>query len=386
MKRRLGDFEGESRRSYQKAFSSFQYYLIGNYPMDDNLNKSMIQNWVVDNRIQGLTVNTTSFYLDKVTSLYGGITDKLQGGKQSFFKEIKADLRKNEYPDNYSKIIDNCVAQLYAFSQSESCESGLTIFLKEHKEDISAANESIKLNWASLALRCGILPEVVASLVTPIPSHLNILNLCSKRECDEKLKKNVFKTVADAAKGDTRQWFAMRLKPGIRFDNLLERFSKLHGLAKMPELFYPSEEIAVRTGKKITWKGRPIIKDIVFFRYKITEIYSLFHYLYDLAWCYRNPGPGANKYTVIPDRSMEEFKKAIGILGPGYEIAPTGELELNPGDEVVIISGDFADRHAKVLKEQSNTLDEYNKVYRLLLLDSNGRWEVGIDARLLKKM
>ena len=111
----------------------------------------------------------------------------------------------------------------------------------------------------------------------------------------------------------------------------------------------------------------------------------LFTNLYDLAWCYRNPGGNPGSYASIPDKAMEDFKKAIGFLNPDMEITPSGELSLKPGDEIIFINSHNMEEHARILKKP--TLDEFgHKIYRVTLLNSNGRWDIGVDARLIRKV
>ena len=220
---------------------------------------------------------------------------------------------------------------------------------------------------------CGISPDVVSSILGEIPDPLKILEICKPASVNENQIKETQKAVKCALVCDDKEWFAMRLRPGVKYESLIERFAQLSGVVNM---------------RKIVWTGKPIIRDVVFFRYRITEIYSLFTHIYDLAWCYRNPGIGSNKYAAIPAKAMEEFKEAIGFLRPGYEIKPAGEMELQPGDEVIIVTGDYAKNRAKILKSQLSTdeFDSPNKIFRVVLLDQNGKWEIGIDARSLKKV
>lgn len=388
-KHRIRDFKGESQRSYQKALTSFQYYVAGNYSLPHQiLNNEIVENWVIDNRIQGLTEKTTAFYLDKIASLYGAIAENCEGEKSSLFKDLKKKLRISDFSDNYHATVNECVEALNILVKKHGKDKLPPIFkLKKDSIPLSLAKESENMRkyWGCLALSCGLPGNLVASILQEIPSSLNILALCRQTFIEEKEREYAFSTVSDALLGEPLQWFAMRLRPTVTFSQLIDRFTKLSKIIKMPELFYPCEEIAIRIGRKIIWKGRPVIRDIVFFKYKITDIYSLFNHIHDMAWCYKNTIEGTAKYAAIPTEAMEDFRKAIGFLGPGYEITAAGEMELKPGDEVVILSGDYARQHAKILKSKSS-LDNENVVYRVGLMDQNGHWDIGIDARLLRKI
>lgn len=389
MKKRVYDFEGESRRSYMKAFSSFQYFVVGNYLLSEKLNRHIIENWIVDNRLQSLTEKTTAFYLDKVASLYSAVSDKIEGGKSKIFKEIKATLKNKSLQRDYGATVAQCVKRLRNFYKNNQPSALDTYLSKPSLPTLKDQDNLTKIQWGCFALISGIPAEMVASMLVEIPDPLKILEICSKIELSDSQINDAHKTVRNALRNNDKEWFAMRLRPAITYEALIERFSRLSGIVKMPELFYPCEEIAAKIGKKIVWTGKPIIKDVVFFKYKITDIYPLFTHIYDLAWCYKNPGNSCYiKYASIPEKSMEEFKNALGFLKPGFEIKPIGEMEFKPGDEVVIVSGEFAKARAKILKTtpsyDENT--ECNKIYRVVLLDQNGKWEIGVDARWIKKV
>lgn len=341
--KRLGDFSGESRRSYQKAYSSFQLYVISHYPLSSPFESSVIENWLIDNLLQRLSRKTVAFYLDKLSSLYTKIGYKLEGGPLPIFKEIKKKLR-----------------------------------------DLPALNPVNENTWAMKALKAGIPAEKVRGVLKDQNSGMQVLELCDRADVSESEKEEILKIVEKSLQGEESQWFAMRLRPKVNFDLLMNRFGKIQNETRIPELFYPSEEIARMVGRKIVWKGKPVIRDVVFFKTKKSEIYHLFTKIYDLAWCYRNPGGGFGNYAVIPSKAMDDFKNALGILSPDFEVLPAGEMKLKRGDEVIIVNGEYAQERAKILKESPESNDG-NKIFRVTLLNSNGHWDIGIDARLLKK-
>lgn len=198
------------------------------------------------------------------------------------------------------------------------------------------------------------------------------------------------------------QWYAMSLRPGVRFTQVCRRLELLskphtalradtsycvadtsHSFLSDIQLFYPCEEIARVIGKKIVTRQRPFIHSVVFFRAKLTDIGRLFSRIGDLAWCYRqNSRPGA-PYAAISDTQFQLFQQTIAQFTPDYEVAPSGELELNEGDRVEILGGLFSGHEA--------TIDTIGKaeegvVYRLNIVGENGfDWRINADHRLLAK-
>ncbi|MDE6695508.1 MAG: hypothetical protein K2K25_01375, partial [Muribaculaceae bacterium] len=176
-------------------------------------------------------------------------------------------------------------------------------------------------------------------------------------------------------------------RPGVRFTQVCRRIQLLSTSATPPsggwgaiELFYPSEEITRAIGKKIVTRQRPFIHSVVFFRAKLTDIGRLFARIGDLAWCYRQSARPGAPYAHISDTQFHLFQQTIARFTPDYEVAPTGELELNQGDRVEILGGLFTGHEATFDKAAKT---EEGIVYRLNIIGDNGfDWRIAIDSRL----
>lgn len=384
---RMSIFSGESKRGYQKAFSSFQVFSISNYNLSSPFFSNIIANWVIYNLLMGLSFKTVSFYLDKLASLYSKSAHLLVGGKLSIFKDIKNRLRYlSEIELNIAELQDivKKIIALAEKNQSDKTTAHLIEKLKNFSVSEELHLESLMFTWGCVALAAGVPPDKVKGILTNVPDKLRILSLCDASIPDESELILINNKVTDFLNGGSPQWFAMRLRPRVNFEKILDRFAMISSEVNLPELFYPFEEIAKLVKRKVVWKGKPVIRDVIFFKTRKNNIFRLFNKIYDLAWCYRSPGDGIGNYAVIPSRAMDEFKAALGILGPDFQVEPAGEMKLKPGDEVVIVNGEYAQKHAKILKEAPE--DMYgNKIFRVTLLNCNGRWDIGIDARLLKK-
>lgn len=367
--RRLSQFKAESRRSYRKAFSSLQIFLISNYDLSVPLSETILANWIADNALKGLSKTTNSFYLDKIASLYTKTLPWLTVDESEIFKRLKLNFKTIDWSYDYASMINSLLKKAMTLPDTE-------LIIDE------SSSVGTKALWAAVALHCGVSGDRVKAIAGDKIPHFDFLKICHKADIPDEEKKIIVEAAVRKFRYEVPEWFAMRLRPGVSYDMLLQRFHNLNDSVKMPELFYPSEEIAIQMGRKIVWKGKPMIHNVVFFKTGRSEVYPLFTHLYDLAWCYRRPGKGMRKYAAIPDKAMEDFKLALGILGPEFEVVPAGEMVLKPGDEVVIVSGDYARQHGKILKSAPD--DNGHKIYRVTLLNSAGRWDIGIDARLLK--
>lgn len=386
--KRLEEFGGESKRSYRKAFSSIQIYLISRYDSSAIFSQSMVENWLIELYLQGLTQKTVSFYLDKIASLYNAVAHKLTGARQPYFKEIKQRL-KSDLPLSYTYKNIRKVAHkfkvLYTVNKHSGSHETLVNAVIDYPDHHSPMhNERLGYIWACVALYAGVRPDIVKEILGKVPSRLGILQICDTTQVTEDTLKAIKHEIIMALSGERPQWFAMRLRPKVKYDDIINRFSLLNSEVKMPELFYPCKEIAMRMGRKVVWKGKPFIRDVVFFKEKKRDVFPLFTKIYDLAWCYRTPGGAAGDYAVIPEKAMIDFQKALGIITPDFEVTPSGKMEFKPGDEVVIVNGENVENYGTILKKAS--FDECgNKIYRVSLLHNNGYLDIGIDARLLRR-
>lgn len=250
-----------------------------------------------------------------------------------------------------------------------------------------SVEETIKSFWIYSAIRQGELIGEVMDVVREIPVGMIGLGLCRPISIDNKKKNEIIKRVGEIFLHNSEEWFAMKLRPNVKYQQLEARFASLPHL-KRPELFYPCEEITRKIGKRLIWMERPFIKDVVFFKARITEINSLFSQLFDLAWCYRNKNENNGNYAVIPGRSMELFQETIGKFTPEYEVAPSGELELKEGEKVVIISGDYKGNEGiieGIIDDDSGS--EFSPVYRIIFPDSSGfEWRVPVRPSQIKAL
>lgn len=386
--RQLAKYKAPSKASYRKAFSSFQIFSISHFNLNDTFSESMIKNWLLYNLLHGLSLSTNTFYLDKISSIYSAVASKLEGGKEISFRNLKQSLKSLDLssfvPADINKAAVDFKHKWRASLQENETGGVVDDILNIPDRDRDSISESQAFIWGALALSANVAGEIVRSFIPTLPPSLKVLELFEPADITETLKSEIKAIIEKSLYGEEPRWFAMRLRPKVKFDDLVGRLALFENEADVPELFYPSEEIAKRIGRKVVWKGKPVIRDVVFFKKRKSEIYPMFTSLYDLAWCYRTPGGKAGDYAAIPAKAMENFKKSLGILTPDCEIAPIGGLDLKPGDKVVIIDGEYVDEYAEILKKPVK--DSYgNKIYRVSLLHSSGRWDIGIDARFIKK-
>lgn len=383
---RVKEFKDTSRRSYQKAFASLQLYVAGHYRQDEIFNLEVLENWVVSGMVSGMSLKTMAFYIDKTGSLYSRTAHRLEGNKQQYFKDIKKKLKDYgvvEFQYNNLNKIEAGVKKKWIKHKGGERSALIEGFLKIKDGDAFCRHKALKSIWCALALKADVKASEVIGILGEIPEGMEILNIATPAKPSPEQTNTIYQKIEDYIKGEPRKWFAMRLRPKVNYDQLLQRMERVKDEIRWPELFYPMEEVTRRVGIKLVSTGRPVIHDVIFFRSRHSDVYPMIHKLYDLAWCYKNPG-NRSGYASIPDEAMRIFKRGLGMLTDEYEVAPIGELALEPGDRVEIISDEYFTRQGTVIKKEKND-DEGNVVYRISLMHQSGRWDIGIDARLLKK-
>lgn len=243
------------------------------------------------------------------------------------------------------------------------------------------SDATLRSYWAFGALQSGIPAGRVRATIGGVPPGLPALAMTPPTEA---CTADEIRSVATTFLVNPLRWYAMRLRPRVKYDQLTQRLKSLEGVT-LPELFYPCEEIAKRTGKTMTFQSRPVIPDVVFFRSRVTDILPLFGKIGDLAWCYTTGGRGSGRYAAIPADSFERFQRTIGQFTDGHEVAGIGELPLRENDRVVVVGGLFQGQEARITKVDGAPEDP-NAVYRISFFGDNGiEWRVALDPRIVKK-
>lgn len=239
------------------------------------------------------------------------------------------------------------------------------------------------LLWICTAVFYGVSPSVIRS-IRELPHDLNFLTLCEPKPLTGEEKESLILKMADLVCSGKEKWFALKLRPRVSFEDLLAKVAKTDDKKITPAFFYPCDEIARKVGKKVVWKDRPVISDIVFIKTHTSTLVPFLRNVWELAWCYREyPG---GPYGEIPSKSMEDFQKAIDIFTPEFEIAPIGGFELKEKDRVIIVGGNYKDLKARILSKDKSSEDVDTTIYRVELLDYTGRSDIGIEARYLRPL
>ena len=276
--------------------------------------------------------------------------------------------------------------------------------------------DTVRSLWAYAALRIGISPAHILARLGSAPVGLPILRLFRPERDPFASKAVKEEEIAEVFITNPRRWYAMNMRPGVRFSQLEKRLEILADQLPPVTLFYPCEEIVKVIRKKIVYRKKPYISQVVFFRAKATDIIRIFSRIGDLAWCYTVNGRIGSPYAEISQRQFDRFQQTIDSFTPDYEVAETGQLQLKKNDRVQIVGGLFAGHEATFdsVREADPEAPQRasqrtpqppkggaqesaasppsggrgaNTIYRLNLIGENGiEWRINLDPRVVTPM
>lgn len=252
-------------------------------------------------------------------------------------------------------------------------------FFKANNLPYSAtADETVRTYWAQAALRCGVPGSDIMGILGVAPGAMPLLKLFSPGSTDGQQRTAIIRAVEQALMCNRLRWFAMKLRPRVSIDELRQRISSAENI-DVPEIFYPLEAIAKKINKKIVYEQQPIIKDVAFFRSRITDIPALMGHVGDIAWCYKTGGPAGSTYASISEASFIAFQNAIGQYADDYRELNAGAPTPSINDRVTVTNGPFQGLEARL---SAITTDDGNDIWRLFYAAPNGiRWTLTVDPR-----
>ena len=313
--------------------------------------------------------------LREVAVLKRSEIDGLDSESMAIVDRMSDPRRKYVFPLKQS---ENTAAQL----NRHIAELILNLFRLRNIPVRGSIDETIKCYWTYAGLRCGFSGEELVSCLGNAPVYIPFISLVGPIALTEERRKEIATTISQVFVVNPLKWFAMRLRPNVKYQDIVTRFELLKNEISAPEMFYPRNEIVKRIGKKLKYELKPVISDVVFFRTRVTEIFPMFCRIGDLAWCYTFGGKNSRTYASIPDDSFRNFQQAIGQFTPDFEVAPAGELPMKEGDRIVVVGGMISGHTGEVAKIETDNSD--NVIYRVKFGTENGfKWDFGIDARVI---
>ena len=238
--------------------------------------------------------------------------------------------------------------------------------------------------WTHAAVTVGHQPHSVARALGTAPGGLPVLGLFGESQPDSDARQDMAHSVSRMFTHNPMRWYAMRLRRRVSFSDLRQRFQRFSEQLQAPEMFYPIEELSRRIGKKIVFEEKPIIRDIVFFRAKSTDIAPMLRYVGDLAWCYTTGGPGS-AYAPISQTQFDAFQRAIGkFTAVVADSHGTVRTPFAQGEEVMVIGGSFKDQRGRVMKIESEDPDGIIRYLISIVNDLTTSFTATLDSRLLR--
>lgn len=251
----------------------------------------------------------------------------------------------------------------FPFSAEENATGGADVILRKIDTVVNSITESKKITvapdtalslWIACALECGIRAEEIRPCISHIPESHSWLRFIKPSILIPEEIYDIACHVADYINPNRPAWYAMRLRSGITPTAIRQHLRKSDATHMVQQYFYPCQEIARRTGRKLTFDSRPYIADILFFKALPRDLRPLFSTIGHMAWCYRNTNSTQSDYARIPDRSMQRFQSAIGIFTPDLTPKIQRSADFSPGIPVRIVAGPRAGLVGWISKTHTN--------------------------------
>lgn len=261
----------------------------------------------------------------------------------------------------------------------------ISILKYYHLRTSNSAINSLRNLWFLAALRSNLRASVAIAALgdqfwTSLPLHKNNLPILNKESLIS-IRDQITSTIIE----NPYRWHILRMRRGTCYEMLKDRMGKIEEILNPTNIFYPTEEIVRKIGKKIVYQDKPVIPGLVFIKIRATDVSVIMRSIGDLAWCMRDASRRDHRYAVVSKAEMETFQRIIGKFTPEYSIYPLGTIRLHPEDKVVIIGGDYTGTEAIVKKAIQET--NGNVICRIRFIDDTGfEWTIPADQRLLRKI
>lgn len=212
----------------------------------------------------------------------------------------------------------------------------------------SFSRESIRELWIASALKAGISPQEVRSVVKSIPSGYTFLEMLKPVEVSEESKHEILRKVADHINDNKKYWYAMQLRSGRTPDDIKRQLKdKEYPRLKEINFYYPVRtvyKVRKKDNKKPKKEEVPYLPGILFFYLRRDDVSALFgKYIGDQAWCYRYTNHPGSPYSAISRSEMERFQRYIGEFTDDVRVEMVKQESPFAVDDIVTVYGGVMD-------------------------------------------
>lgn len=247
------------------------------------------------------------------------------------------------------------------------------------KFEYGFSRSSITAIWIDAALKANVALSGIRSCVGAIPPEYPALSLVGRSDFPVVDKENIICQVADSINCHAKRWFAMKLRSGVKAENIEEAIKEcLPGRLNTIELFYPTRAEVRKANKKRIVENIPILPDILFFKSTRDRVKSLFASIGNLAWCFRTTSAPDSDYSVISHREMLSFQRCIGQFTEDMrmELIDTGQ-QLVRGRRVKITGGMMAGYQGEIIDVEN---EPGKRVFFLSIANyKKARWTAEVE-------
>lgn len=218
------------------------------------------------------------------------------------------------------------------------------------------SRDSITEIWIAAALKNGISPTEVRSIVASLPTSLSLLSTLPAVTIPEERKTEILRKVADSICDNASQWFVMKMRAGQTPESIKERIAEnAPEIFPLLEFFYPTHKVAKKSPKgKIIHKETPILPGILFFKAPRNKVALLMSRIGDAAWCYKWVNAAGSDYCSISRSEMLAFQKHIGSFTDDIRMEIEVSARAFAKGDAVKISGGRMEGHEAIVESSDS--------------------------------
>ncbi len=198
--------------------------------------------------------------------------------------------------------------------------------------------------WTVKARESGVTLPDLKSVLDIIPTEYEYMKYVRASGLTDERKLSVKKGVAEAFSPTEDRWYAMKLRRGVSFDDVMNlvHTESPNNFQKII-FFYPKRTTVKRVGKKMVKDMVPYIEDVLFLKIKQTHIVEIDRIVKHegRGWIFRQTNSPNSDYSVIDRRAMRTFQRAVGEFTPDMKIELTQAKPIGIGRKVRITGGAF---------------------------------------------
>lgn len=287
---------------------------------------------------------------------------------------------------------------IFDLGQADKRITGMVRDIKENLRRISGPfglkisgdniREGLSALWILASLKAGITVEEIKAMMPLVPKDFQILDYVTPAEISAARRNEILCRVADAINDTTTRWYVLNMRDKITPDNVKEFiFGEFPDLFEHMQFFYPTHYIYRESRrKKLVKQEVPFLPGLLFVKVRSDMVGLIMRKITKLAWGYKYANTPDSPYSVIPQKSMMDFQRHIGVFSEDIKVELIeNNKPMAQGQIVRVLRSDFYGMLGEIQSVKNND----NTVYYTIQLTDDTAVKItleNLDAMMLERI